>query len=88
MMKKLLAVLAAAMLLCFAAAGAAETAAKQEFDFGGLGTVELTTIADYSDDTAELVELLPSRNPTMTQRPALLAGEKLLLSGKATEQVR
>lgn len=45
-------------------------------------------IAEYSDDTAELFELLPSRNPTMTQRPALLAGEKLLLSGKATEQVR
>ena len=44
-------------------------------------------IADYGEDTAELFELLPSRNPTMTQRPALLAGDKLLVSGKATEQV-
>ncbi|MDO4974228.1 MAG: hypothetical protein Q4E38_08470 [Eubacteriales bacterium] len=44
-------------------------------------------IADYGDDTAELFELLPSRNPAMTQRPALLAGDKLLVSGKATEQV-
>lgn len=56
MMKKLLAVLATAMLLCFAAAGAAETAAKQEFDFGGLGTVELTTIADYSDDMGLVID--------------------------------
>ena len=45
-------------------------------------------LADYGDDTAELFELLPSRNPAMTQRPALLAGDKLLVSGKATEQVR
>ena len=44
-------------------------------------------LADYGDDTAELFELLPSRNPAMTQRPALLAGDKLLVSGKATEQV-
>ena len=44
-------------------------------------------IADYGDDTAELFELLPSRNPAMTQRPALLAGDRLLVSGKATEQV-
>ena len=44
-------------------------------------------LADYGDDTAELFELLPSRNPTMTQRPALVAGDKLLVSGKATEQV-
>ena len=45
-------------------------------------------LAEYSEETAELFELLPSRNQTMTQRPALLAGEKLLLSGKATEQIR
>ena len=44
-------------------------------------------LADYGDDTAELFELLPSRNPAMTQRPALLAGDKLLVSGRATEQV-
>lgn len=44
-------------------------------------------LADYGDDTAELFELLPSRNPAMTQRPALLVGDKLLVSGKATEQV-
>ena len=44
-------------------------------------------LADYGDDTAELFELLPSRNPAMTQRPALLAGDRLLVSGKATEQV-
>ena len=45
-------------------------------------------LAEYSEETAELFELLPSRNQTMTQRPALLAGEKLLLSGNATEQIR
>ncbi|MBR4550262.1 MAG: hypothetical protein IKO83_10165 [Oscillospiraceae bacterium] len=44
-------------------------------------------LADYGDDTAEMFELLPSRNPAMTQRPALLAGDRLLVSGKATEQV-
>ena len=46
------------------------------------------TIADYDEETAEFFELLPSKNQAMTQRPALLAGEKLLLSGKATEQIR
>ena len=45
-------------------------------------------VADYGEETAELFELLPSRNPAMTQRPALLAGDRLLLSGKATEQIR
>ncbi len=42
---------------------------------------------DYSPETAELFELLPSKKSSATQRPALVSGEKLLLVGRATEHV-
>ena len=44
-------------------------------------------IRDYSAETAELFELLPSKNASATLRPALVSGEKLLLVGRATEAV-
>lgn len=40
-------------------------------------------LADYSPETAELFELLPSRRETATLRPALLYGKKLLMTGRA-----
>lgn len=43
-------------------------------------------LADYSGDNAELFEVLPSRNAGTTLRPAILAGDRLLLAGRATEQ--
>ncbi|MBR0355662.1 MAG: hypothetical protein IJK35_09845 [Oscillospiraceae bacterium] len=39
---------------------------------------------DLRADNADLFEILPSRNPGMTLRPALKAGERLLLPGRAT----
>lgn len=45
------------------------------------------TLAEYGEETAELFEVLPSRSHTATRRPAMLAGEKLLLSGRATERL-
>lgn len=41
---------------------------------------------DYSAESAAHFELFPSRRPGVTLRPALLAGGKLLLPGRATEQ--
>ena len=41
---------------------------------------------DYSGENAELFELFPSKRPGLTLRPALRAGERLLLAGRATEQ--
>ena len=43
-------------------------------------------LADYRGDNAELFEILPSRNAGATLRPAILAGDRLLLAGRATEQ--
>ena len=42
---------------------------------------------DYSPETRELFEVLPTRRGAATQRPALLAGERLLLTGRATEHI-
>ncbi len=42
---------------------------------------------DYSPDTRELFELLPTKRSSATQRPALVRGETLLLAGRATEHV-
>ena len=41
---------------------------------------------DYSSDSADLFEVFPSKTPGLTLRPALTAGERLLLSGRATGQ--
>ena len=41
---------------------------------------------DYSGENAELFELFPSKRPGLTLRPALRAGDRLLLAGRATEQ--
>lgn len=38
---------------------------------------------DYSAETAELFELMPSKNAAATLRPALLHGKKLLMTGRA-----
>ena len=38
---------------------------------------------DYSAETAELFELLPSKHEAVTLRPALLQGKKLLTVGRA-----
>ena len=43
---------------------------------------------DYSNDTRELFELLPTKRESATQRPALLYGDKLLVAGKATEHIK
>ena len=42
---------------------------------------------DFSPDTRELFELLPTKRASATQRPALVSGDKLLLAGRATEHV-
>ena len=42
---------------------------------------------DYSPETADLFELLPTKRSSSTQRPALVSGETLLLAGRATEHV-
>ena len=42
---------------------------------------------DYGPETAELFELLPSKKGASTLRPALVSDHKLLLVGRATEQV-
>ena len=44
------------------------------------------TLVDYSEEQEDLFELFPSKNKTATQRPAILAGDKLLMMGKATVQ--
>ena len=41
---------------------------------------------DYSGENADLFELFPSKRPGVTLRPALRAGDRLLLAGRATEQ--
>lgn len=38
---------------------------------------------DYGPETRELFELLPSKNEAVTLRPALLYGQKLLMTGRA-----
>ena len=43
---------------------------------------------DYAPDTAEMFDLLPTKNQPATLRPALLADGKLAAAGKATEPVR
>lgn len=45
-------------------------------------------VVDFSPETREYFELLPSKRGASTQRPALLAGDRLLLIGRATEQVK
>lgn len=42
------------------------------------------TLVDYSEEREDLFELFPSKNRTATQRPAILAGNELLMMGKAT----
>ena len=42
---------------------------------------------DYSAETAEHFELLPTKKAPSTQRPALVSGDKLLLVGRATEHI-
>ena len=42
---------------------------------------------DYAPDTAEMFDLLPTKNQPATLRPALLADGKLAAAGKATERV-
>ena len=42
---------------------------------------------DYSPESADLFELLPTKRSSATQRPALVSGETLLLAGRATEHV-
>ena len=44
-------------------------------------------LRDYSADSAELFELLPSKKASATLRPALVSDGKLLLIGRATEQI-
>ena len=41
--------------------------------------------ADYDGGNAELFEFFPSLHPGLTLRPAILAGEKLVLAGRATD---
>ncbi|MCR5088599.1 MAG: hypothetical protein K6C08_03685 [Oscillospiraceae bacterium] len=43
---------------------------------------------NYSEDHAELFEVLPSRKASRTLRPALLSDGKLLLTGRATETTK
>ncbi len=44
------------------------------------------TLLAYSPENESLFTCFPSRQASATQRPALLAGERLLLPGKATKQ--
>ena len=44
-------------------------------------------LVDYSDETEELFELLPSKKGAATLRPALMHGDKLLKIGRATQPV-
>lgn len=44
-------------------------------------------LVDYSGETQELFELLPSKQGAVTLRPALMQGEKLLVIGRATQPV-
>lgn len=41
---------------------------------------------DYRGDNADLFEIFPSVTPGLTLRPALKAGDRLLLAGRATEK--
>ncbi len=42
---------------------------------------------DYSAETAELFDLMPTKKSSVTLRPALIAGEDLLLAGRAAEHI-
>lgn len=42
---------------------------------------------DYSPETAEMFDLLPTKSKPATLRPAMLADGKLVMTGKATELV-
>ena len=42
---------------------------------------------DYGPETAAAFETLPTKNASGTLRPALMAGDKLLLAGRAAEHV-
>ncbi len=44
-------------------------------------------VVDYGPETASAFETLPTKNAGGTLRPALMAGEKLLLPGRAAEHV-
>lgn len=44
-------------------------------------------VINYSADSAELFELLPTKKAAATQRPALVSEGKLLLVGRATEHI-
>ena len=44
-------------------------------------------MVDFSPETREYFELLPTKRDSVTLRPALLSGESLLLAGKATEHI-
>ena len=44
-------------------------------------------VVNYSADSAELFELLPTKKAAATQRPALVSDGKLLLVGRATEHI-
>ena len=44
------------------------------------------TLVDYSEEREDLFELFPSKNRTVTQRPAILEGNELLMMGKAAVQ--
>ena len=47
----------------------------------GIETIE------YSPESAEMFDLLPTKNQPSTLRPALCSGEKLLLAGRATDRL-
>ena len=42
---------------------------------------------DFRPETREFFELLPTKRDSVTLRPALLAGDSLLIPGKATEHI-
>ena len=44
-------------------------------------------VVNYSADSAELFELLPTKKAAATQRPALVSDGKLLLVGRVTEHI-
>lgn len=44
-------------------------------------------LCDYTESTAELFEILPTKNTAATLRPALVREGELLLAGRATEPV-
>lgn len=46
------------------------------------------TVADFSPESAELFDILPSKTGAITLRPALLNDGQLLLAGRATEVLK